>query len=181
MVLEQVDPKPVSDCDGSTIFTASSPSEGTAIDLLEDPLSPSAARFISSSVPWPGSTFVISSVFTGDVLTLRGGQVVLAPPGGRDSIHWECVESKGWFGFRNPVSGRFLGYDKSGTLCCSAKRHEGWEHFHARIRPEGGYDLLMTHWEKVWPVGIKVEQGVKKLAKIEDGGQDKIVWGFVKL
>lgn len=180
MVLEQVDPKPVSDCEGSTVFTASTPSESTSTEPLED-ASSSASKLISSSVPWPGSTFVISSVFTGEVITLRGGEVVLSSPGGRDSIHWECVENKGWLCFRNPVSGRFLGHDILGRLCCVAEHHAGWENFHARIRPDGGYDLLMTHWERLWPIGIKGESGVKKLAKMEDGGPDKIVWGFVKV
>ena len=27
----------------------------------------------------------------------------------------------------------------------------------------------MTHYESLWQVGIKVEQGVEKLAKIENG------------
>ena len=49
------------------------------------------------------------------------------------------------------------------------------------MRPEGGCVLLMTHWERLWHVGIKVEQGVEKLAKIEEGASDGMVWEFVKV
>lgn len=104
---------------------------------------------------------------------------MLAPPGGRGSIHWACVETKGWLGFQNLASGRFLGHDKKGRLCCSVERHQEWENFCARSRPEGGYILLMTHWERLWQVGIYMEQGVEKLEKT--GGSDGIVWDFVKV
>jgi hypothetical protein len=49
------------------------------------------------------------------------------------------------------------------------------------MRPEGGYVLLMTHWERLWHVGSEVEQGVEKLAKVGDGGSGGIVWEFVKV
>lgn len=107
---------------------------------------------------------------------------MLAPPGGRGSIHWACVENEGrWLGFRNVVTGSFLGHDKKGRLCCIARTQNGWENFCARMRPEGGYVLLMTHYERLWSVGFKVEQGVEKLAKIENEGPDEIVWEFVKV
>ena len=41
--------------------------------------------------------------------------------------------------------------------------------------------LLMTHYERLWQVGIKMEQGVEKLAKMEYGGSDRIVWEFAKI
>ncbi len=68
-----------------------------------------------------------------------------------------------------------------GRLCCLASRHQGWENFCVRMTPEGGYVLLMTHFERLWHVGIKVEQGVEKLAKIGDGGSAGTVWEFVKV
>ena len=104
---------------------------------------------------------------------------MLAPPGGRGSIHWVCVETKGWLGFQNLASGRFLGHDKNGRLCCLVGRHQGWENFCARGRPEGGYVLLMTHYEKLWQVGSCMERGEEKLEKTE--GSDGIVWDFVRV
>jgi len=179
MVLNQVDPKPIPDPDNSTVATT--PPETIIADLLDDHDPFGGAKLSSSSVLWPGSTFIIRSVESGHVITLLDGQIVLAPPGGRGSIHWACVETKGWLGFQSPVSGKFLGHDAKGRLCCSVERHQGWENFCVRMRPEGGYVLLMTHFERLWHVGIKVEQGVEKLAKIGDGGSDGIVWEFIKV
>ncbi|TVY83086.1 hypothetical protein LSUE1_G003040 [Lachnellula suecica] len=163
--------EPIPDLDDSTIFTANTPPETVVADL--DDLDPfSDAKTISSSVPWPDSTFIIRSVSSGDVLTLCDGRIVLARPGGPGSIHWACVETKGWLGFRNTVSGKFLGHDSKGKLWCSVDRHQGWENFCVRMTPEGGYKLLMTHWERLW--------GIEKLAKLEDRS-DGIVWEFVKV
>ena len=176
MVLYQVDSNPTLDPDdNSADSTAATPPETIAADILDD------SKTSLSSIPWPGSTFIIRSASSGHVITLLDGQIVLAQLGGRGSIHWACVETKGWLGFRNLASGRFLGHDIKGGLCCSAERHRGWEYFCVRMRPEGGYVLLMTHFERLWHVGIKVEQGVEKLAKIEDGGSGGIVWEFVKV
>ena len=180
MVLSQVDPKPIPDLENSTVYTATTPPETVAADLLDD-LDPfGGAEPSSSSVPWPGSTFIIRSVSSGHVITLLDGQIVLAQLGGRGSIHWACVETKGWLGFQNPVSGRFLGHDINGRLCCLGGRHQGWENFCVRMRPEGGHVLLMTHYEKLWYVGIKVEQGVEKLAKSENVSNG-VVWEFVRV
>lgn len=62
-----------------------------------------------------------------------------------------------------------------------AERHQTWEYFCARMRRDGGCVLLMTHYDKLWHVGIKVEDGVEKLAKIEEGGVDVIFWGFIQV
>jgi hypothetical protein len=40
------------------------------------------------------------------------------------------------------------------------------------MTPEGGYVLLMTHFERLWHVRINLEQGAEKLVKIGDGGSD---------
>jgi hypothetical protein len=176
----QVDPNPIPDPDNFTDSTAALTPETVAAYLDDhDPLG--GAKPSSSSVPWPGSTFIIRSASSGHVITLLDGQIVLAPPGGRGSIEWECVETKGWLGFRSPVSGGFLGHDRHGSLCCTASSHQAWENFCVRMRPEGGYVLLMTHWERLWHVGLKEEQGVEKLAKCGDGGSDGMVWEFIKV
>jgi hypothetical protein len=83
----------------------------------------------------------------------------------------------------------FLGYDKNEELCCAVSRQNLWENFCVRQRPEGGYLLLMTHYENwimlLWndlrPVGIKVENGSEKLAMVEDWQSDAIAWQFVRL
>ncbi|KAL8786511.1 MAG: hypothetical protein Q9213_002738 [Squamulea squamosa] len=185
MVIKQVNLESILDGDNSTIYTATTPPETVpaALSDIPDNHGPfGSAEPSSFSVPWPGSTFIIRSVLSGHVLTLLDGQIVLTQPGGRGSIHWACVETTGWLGFLNVVSGKFLGHDAKGILCCSAERHRWWEFFCPRMRPDGGYVLLMTHYERLWHVGIKAEQGVEKLAKIEDGGSDRIVlWEFAKV
>ena len=177
MVLNQVSPKPI---DNSTVWTASTPPESVAVDLLEDPSPAYTSKPSPSSVPWPGSTFIISSVPSGQAITLLDGKIMLAPLGGRGSILWECVENGGWLAFRNVASGRFLGHNGKGRLCCSAERHDRWEHFCVRMRPEGGYVLLSTNWGELWPVGIKVEQGVEVLVKIKNGSSEGGIWEFIK-
>lgn len=171
----------------STAYTAMTPPSTTAVDLQDDynlddddPISTAFPRPSStSSVPWPGSTFIIRAISSGHVLTLQDGQVILASPGGRGSIHWACVENKGWLGFQNLASGMFLGYDKNWKICCAADRQREWENFCVRMTPEGGYVLLMTHWERLWHIGVKEEQGVQRLAKIGDGGKNGFVWEFI--
>lgn len=183
MVLDQVDPEPIqrNDDDDCSNYTVNTPPETVTADLLDDHDSLGDARPCSYLVPWPGSTFIIRSVSSGHVITLLDGHVTLAHPGGRGSIHWACVEIKGWLGFRNLVSGKYLGHDSNGRLHCGAERHQGWEYFCVRMRPEGGCVLLMKHYDQLWHVGIKVEQGVEKLAKIGDGGSGGMAWEFVRI
>ncbi|KAI4146960.1 MAG: hypothetical protein L6R39_003272 [Caloplaca ligustica] len=182
MVLNQVQPEPTMDGDDSTIYTATTPPETVATERQDDHDPFSGAEPSFSMVPWPGSTFIIRCVSSGHVITLLDGQIVLTQPGGPGSIRWACVETKGWFGFQNVVSGKFLGHNGGkGILCCSVGRHQGWEYFCVRPKPQGGCVLLMTHWEKLWHVGTKVEDGVEKLAKIAEGGSGGIGWEFVKV
>lgn len=184
MALNHIEPETSSDSDESTIYTGITTPSGTfATGLMDDD---DESGFGSADpchflVPWPSSTFMIRSVLSGQMLTLLDGQVVLRQPGDRGSMYWVCVESKGWLGFRNTVSGKFLGYDAKGNLCCSAAKQKEWEQFCVRMRPEGGCVLLMTNYDRLWHVGIKAEQGVEKLAKIGDGASDGVVWEFTKV
>ena len=183
MSLNQINPELVHDTDGWGIDTAITPPEIILPDLTDDSDGTSAgASYPSShSVPEPGSTFIIRPVSSRHILTLLKGQVVLALPGSFGSSYWECVETEGWLGFRNVASHGLLGRDGQWLLCCSVKLHREWEKFHIGSRSEGGYVLLMTHWGKLRSVGIKEEKGEKKLAMIENGSTDGIVWEFVKV
>ena len=176
MAMDPVKPQPLN-ADDSTVYTAITPPETIANDL--DSLG--NVESSTTSVPWRGSIFIIRSVSCQRVITLHYGQIMLAHPGMLGSIHWECVEIKGWFGFRNAASGKFLGHDDNGRLHCSAVQHQGWERFDIRHLPEGGYALLMTHGEDLWPVGIKTEQGLEVLARIKEGQSTGIAWEFVEV
>lgn len=172
MVLYKAGYNPTQDSgDNSTAsVAATTPPSSVAADI------PTSAS--TSSIPCPGSTFIIRSTASGRVLTLLDGQVVLAAPGGRGSIHWVCGETKGWLGFQNLASGKFLGHNLKGRLCCSAGRQQGWENFCARMTLGGGYVLLVTHWGELWRVGGYVEQGVEMLDRTRGEG---IVWEFVRV
>lgn len=133
-----------------------------------------------SSVPCAGFTFVIRSASCGRLLTLLdGGQVVLAQPSHSGMTHWECVETDGWLGFRNTITRNFLGHGGwNNTLQCSKRNHNWWEMFQAQHRREGGYVLLMSHWALAFPVGLKPEHGLDKLAKINPRWTKGLVWEF---
>lgn len=176
MALNYLDAKPISDIDDNpTIYTPTTPPETIATSHPEDdshfdPTKP------SSSIPWPGSTFILRNPSSGRVLTLLDGQVVLASPGGRGCIYWACVESKGWLGFKNISSGKYLGHNVFGDIICGAGEHQGWENFCVRMNPEGKFVLLLTHWEKLW----FVTAGTDALWKCPERG-DAVIWEFVKV
>ncbi|TVY33078.1 hypothetical protein LOCC1_G008502 [Lachnellula occidentalis] len=165
-----------SETDSSTAYTPPSSVAEATLDAL-DPLK----HFAPSPGP-TNSTFIIRCRSSGHVLTLLNGAILLAPPGGRATIHWTCVETKGWLGFQNYTSGKFLGYgEKHGLLRCVADRQQEWESFCVRLRPDGGYVLLMTDWERLLHVGMKMVGGVEALAKVGEGAESGIAWGFVKV
>lgn len=178
----------LSDVDNSTIYTAKTPPETIAGDPMEDREQINDKPPVCS-VPWPGSTYMIRSRSpgtSGQLITLLKGEVVLAQLGGRGSTHWDCIEKDGWLGFRNPVSGKLLGHDEPGWLRCIVDQHRDWEYFCVRMKPDGGFVLLLRNGgraESLWKVGVKAEKGKKahegKLAKIQKG--DGIVWDFIKV
>ena len=110
MLFNQSSFEPVrrNDDDDSSTYTIKTPSESVAADYLDgrDPLG--GAGTCPYLGPWPDSTFIIRSVPSEHVITLQDGKVALTRADGRGSIYWVCVETKGWLGFRNTVSGKFL-------------------------------------------------------------------------
>ena len=128
---------------------------------------------------------------TGKALAFDKGEITLRKLGGSERTYWQCVQNKGWLGFRDPSSCDFLGYnrDKNETLCLSAKVQNVWENFCVRQRPGGDYVLLMEHYEGWWnaawkelrPVGIVVVDGKERLAAITDWGSESIGWTFTKV
>ncbi len=68
-----LDPKPIIDSDDSTVNNAMTPPESVAADFLEDQDPLDDTKLSPSSVPWPGSTFIIRSVLSRHVLTLCDG------------------------------------------------------------------------------------------------------------
>jgi hypothetical protein len=162
--------------DDSTTYTANTPPESIAADSKDD------YDHVETAEPRSGSTFIIRSVLSGDVITLSDGLVTLSSPDSHGCNEWVCVEDRdGWLGFRNGIAGRFLGYGKDWTLCCAVTWHQKREKFRA-LKRGGGYILIMPHW---WygsqPVGIKQEGNVKKLVMVKSWESEEAIWAFDKV
>ena len=138
---------------------------------------------IKTSVPCKGKTFIIRETKTGHVLTLFDGRICLLPaetPG--SAIHWSCHENCGWLGFKNLASGQYLGYHEKGDLR-TMPHFENWEYFCLRMVPEGGYVLLMQadNGNKLWPVELREDQGVQRLAKVDASVDKGLTWEFIEV
>ncbi|TGO41634.1 hypothetical protein BHYA_0018g00040 [Botrytis hyacinthi] len=144
----------------------------------------------SSSNPSPNFTYQIRASSSGKFLASNSGVVTLVGPrpGKNPGIHWKCIEIKGWLHFQNIASGCFLGHNFWDDIVCTASAADGWERVTTRHVPEGGYYLLLTHWERLWKVGIKGGK-LAKLGEGETGGfaftgegeGDVIAWEFLRI
>ncbi|RYP72108.1 hypothetical protein DL771_004439 [Monosporascus sp. 5C6A] len=152
---------------------------------MSDRLSDEAPRFSTSStaaaaetVPWPGNTFVIRERATGRAITLVDGKLRLKDwdYAGDRGTHWVCERKDGWLGFRNPVSGTYIGHDDRGNFCANAKHHKQWEYFCAMRHPKGGYLLLTRSGDALWKVDV-----AKDGSKFYETAGEGTVWEFLKL
>lgn len=73
------------DDNDSTVFTGVTPPETVITDCQD--LEHESDKTSSSSVPWPGSTFLIRSVKSGKLITFHDGRIQLLSPGSRGFIH----------------------------------------------------------------------------------------------
>ncbi|KAI1193111.1 hypothetical protein F5X97DRAFT_339373 [Nemania serpens] len=98
-----------------------------------------------ASVPVPKETYMIRNIDTGRAITVEEGHLTLKLPGGtRGGWHWHCVERDGgWLGFREAVSGKYLGRDGMGGFQVKFNHFVDWESFCLRPLEEGGYHLLV--------------------------------------
>ncbi|KAI0104257.1 hypothetical protein GGR51DRAFT_522151 [Nemania sp. FL0031] len=113
-------------------------------------------KSVVTSVPEDGHTYMIREVGSDRVLTLVDGKLTLQTNDGtRGGWHWVCAENaEGWIGFRDAVSGSYIGHDNKGGFICQAKKMDAWEYFVLRPREAGGYNLCVKHWGKLKPVGV---------------------------
>ncbi|KAI1426494.1 hypothetical protein F5Y12DRAFT_742403 [Xylaria sp. FL1777] len=97
-----------------------------------------------SEVPEPGGLYMIRDLDSGKAITLVEGHVTLVLDAGtRGGWQWKCEELReGWIGFRNVVSGKYLGRDNKGRFVALFDKFHGWESFVLRPREAGGYNLL---------------------------------------
>ncbi|KAG9193760.1 hypothetical protein G6011_03795 [Alternaria panax] len=168
---------PVSESEAPTICTPSVTSDNTTKDIQK-------CENSESSTPWPGRTYIIRSYESGQVITFLDGKIVLDKPGGLGTFRWRCVEKKGWLGFRDPASARYLGYYQRGWIRCLVDHHQDWEYICPRKRPEGGYLLLALVKEELVPLGVQTqesENGVEQKVKVVKWDSGDIVWDFIEV
>ncbi|PTB46544.1 uncharacterized protein TrAFT101_004004 [Trichoderma asperellum] len=70
---------------------------------------------------------------------------------------WYCFKNCGWYGFRNTVSGTYLGHawwDDRHRLLANAPHHRADEYFIADRQTDGGYTLLARKDDQLLPVVI---------------------------
>jgi hypothetical protein len=102
------------------------------------------------SVPCPGKIYKIHLRDTEKVIMVTEGRVVVqstdqAKLGG--GWHWVCVEKDNWLGFRNHVTGAYLGCIGFSGVHAQARQQTLTEFFCVRHHPRGGYLLLINSGE----------------------------------
>jgi hypothetical protein len=137
-----------------------------------------------SSIPWPGRTFIIQNQANRQVITFLNGEIILDKPGGLGTFRWRCVEKLGWLGFKDPASALHLGYDEGSRLRCAVNHHQDWEYICPRMRPDGGYVLMVLVEQALLPLGAfeeKSENGTKQKVKIMDWLSEGVIWDFIEV
>ncbi|KAL7935982.1 hypothetical protein V8C35DRAFT_296535 [Trichoderma chlorosporum] len=109
------------------------------------------------------------------ILSLRFGELVLldseCPALG---CLWLCEKKAGWYGFRNFVSGTYLGHNGKSRIQAAMPHHKSHEYFMAERHEDGGYVLLTRHGEELWQVAV--DQDGSHLVEQKAAGT---AWDFV--
>jgi hypothetical protein len=166
----------VIDSISTTMLTPSMTSENT---MEESKTILDSSALLESSIPQAGSSFIIRHVATDKVVTFQEGDIRLGDVGGHYTFRWKCVDKKGWFGFRDPASHMFMGYDDQGTICCQAKHHKRSEEFYVRHAPGGGYNLLVPDSDELFPIGL--EKDTENVLVMTDNWSAALVFQFIKV
>ncbi|PQE24592.1 hypothetical protein CJF31_00011245 [Rutstroemia sp. NJR-2017a BVV2] len=157
--------------------TAAAPTPTETITPFEYPF---PVPSLHTGVPVPGSTFLIRALHTHQVLTLSEGHLHLEPqPPPAGGWHWACIERDGWLGFRNCVSGTFMGHDGKGGFHAKVTHHKCNEWFVTRAVPGGGHLILILHGDKWRRMGVA--EGGREVLEVEKAGTEGTVWEFVKV
>lgn len=94
-----------------------------------------------NSTPTPGSWYLIRIQESGKYLSVIDGKACLQerphPWGG---VWWRCVKTKGWYGFHEFTSGRYLGHVK-GNIVVIHPSHWVPDYIAVSHQPGGGYHL----------------------------------------
>ncbi|KAF4983398.1 hypothetical protein FZEAL_1127 [Fusarium zealandicum] len=154
----------------STIDGCPTPTHTTATEAGFDNSGP------AESVPWPDAVFIIRHRATGKIITLIDGELQLCEGfSARGGSHWHCAEKDRWLGFRNCVSGTYIGHDERRNFIAKVVQHRAHEYFTPRAHPDGGYELLMRHGHELWSMAV----GDDGKSLVETKGEGAL-WDFLK-
>ncbi|RYP48324.1 hypothetical protein DL768_005780 [Monosporascus sp. mg162] len=106
------------------------------------------------AVPWPGKSYMIRHKASGRAIMLANGKVRLDHLNSEChcTARWTCSERDGWLGFRNPVSGTYLGIGTSSSKGTIEVVDQG--DICVRKHPDGGYILLVKQRDSLLKVDV---------------------------
>ncbi|KAH8771081.1 hypothetical protein F5883DRAFT_666604 [Diaporthe sp. PMI_573] len=151
-------------------------------DGMMTPTSSCFERYLDTayipSVPCPGKIYKIHLRDTEKVIMVTEGRVVVqsmdqAKLGG--GWHWVCGEKGNWLGFRNHVTGTYLGCTLFPGVHAYARQQTLTESFCVRHHPRGGYLLLVNSKEGGGMDQIACASDGKNLERVAGGGA---LWMF---
>ncbi|KAI0426775.1 hypothetical protein F5Y09DRAFT_317978 [Xylaria sp. FL1042] len=175
----------ISSSDGGS---ADTPTHTTRPDsnMHERCASPSYKSFTINGmceVPEPGWIYMIRDIDSEKAITLLEGRLTLEfPSGTRGGWQWTCEElPDGWIGFREVVSGRFLGRDNRGGFYAQATKLKAWESFVLRPRELGGYNLCVKNWSALTAIAVSNLISLSPKLVEASTADDAARWEFVKV
>ncbi|PKS12460.1 hypothetical protein jhhlp_000666 [Lomentospora prolificans] len=132
---------------------------------------------VRKSVLCPDATFIIQHRDTGRIVTLVDGELRLCEGySSRGGFHWQCVTKDRWLGFRNAVSGTYIGHNDKKKFIANVRHHQSNEHFLERLNQKGSYEVLVKHGNDLRSMAIGSDG--TSLVETKDEGD---LWDFIKV
>ncbi|KAI1158284.1 hypothetical protein F5B18DRAFT_101354 [Nemania serpens] len=127
----------VASIDSTAAYT---PTHTTEQDIspLDELQSPRASL---ASAPTPGRTYMIRHLGLGKTVSVKGGHLSLEHYDPHAGCYWNCVENRGWLGFSETVSGKYLGRNEKRAFSATVNAHSLWGSFVVTGHENGGYYL----------------------------------------
>ncbi|QPH06298.1 hypothetical protein C2857_004677 [Epichloe festucae Fl1] len=147
---------------------------------------PRGPNLINDADPQDGERFIVVERSTGKALAVVNGKLELQACDGTGTFgsqwhwHWDCSLKNGWLGFRNRVTGRYLGYESNkrnptGEISNEAIEHGAFERLHASRSSDGSHILYAPYHDELRRIksGVTGEFFLGKIGGIE--------WEFIKV
>lgn len=154
--------------------------------ISHPPLDMNETILYAGAAPWKSNKYIIRDPESKLVIALRNDVLGLFSEryyyGGAG--RWRSIENGHmWLGFRNIISGTYIGHDGKGKFVANAKRHSDWECFCTRQHPSGGHLLLMKEKKDDLDGFFSMTTGGKDNKKLlastkQEGGT---AWEFIRV